>query len=122
MSLIKRKNKIYKEAYKPKVIKILKPLNIIIELFYVIGTIGTIILAVMMINNNDFSFKYLLYLFLTMLIISTIMVLFNLVFLVYSLVKKTGSIRVKLYYGILNIANLVFIWLLYYFNLLGYKV
>lgn len=122
ISFIKRKNKKYKESEKSRVIKFLKPLNIIIEVFNSIGTLGTIILAVMMIYNNDFSLKYLLYFFLTLVIVATIMVLFSLALLIYYLFKKMGSIRVKIYYMILNIANLVFVWYLYYFNILGYKI
>ncbi|WPC43661.1 serine hydrolase [Clostridium sp. JS66] len=119
VSFIRRKNKKYRKSEK---IGVIKPLNIFIEVFNVIGTLGAIMLSVMMIYNNDFSFKYLLYLFLTMLIISTIMALFSLGLSICYLVKKNVSIRTKICYVFLNIANLTFIWLLYYFNLLGYKI
>lgn len=122
VSLIKRKNKKYKESEVSITTKIIKFSNITIEVLNSIGTLGTIILAVMMIYNNDFSFKYLLYSFLTMLIISVIVVFFSLALSIYSLIRKNESIRVKVYYMFLNIANLSFIWLLYYFNLLGYKI
>lgn len=122
VSFIKRKNKKYKESKVPITTQILKFSNIAIEVFNSIGTLGTIILAVMMIYNNDFSFKYLLYFFLTMLVISSIISALNLALLSYYLAKKNESIRVKVYYVLLNIANLAFIWLLYYFNLIGYKI
>jgi CubicO group peptidase (beta-lactamase class C family) len=122
VSFIKRKSEKYKKMERQGVIRFLKVLNIVIEAFSIIGTLGAISLAVMMIYNNDFSFKYLLYFFLTMLIISTIMAIFGLVLLIYFLVKKNGSIRIKVYYTFLNIANIAFIWLVYYFNLLGFKI
>lgn len=122
VSLIKRKNKKNNESKVPITTQILGFSNITIEVFNSIGTLGTIILAVMMIYNNDFSFKYLLYFFLTMLIISVTVVFFSLALSIYSLIRKNESIRVKVYYMFLNIANLAFIWLLYYFNLLGYKI
>ncbi|NFO74601.1 serine hydrolase, partial [Clostridium botulinum] len=97
-------------------------LNVIIEIFNVTGVFGVIILTINMCLNSDFSLVYLLYSFLTLLIVSNIMALFSLVLLIYSLVKNKGSIRARVYYIILNIANLAFIWLLYYFNFLGYKL
>lgn len=121
-SLIKRKNKKYKDAEKPRVIKILKFLNIIIEVFNSIGLLGAISLAVMMIYNNNFSVACLLYFSLTLLITSSIMVVFSFILLIYSLVNKKGSIIARVYYIFLNIANLAFVWILYYFNFLGYKL
>lgn len=121
-SVIKRRNTKYKELEKTRVIKKLKLLNIGVEIFNCIGTLGTIILAVMMISNNDFSLKYLLYFCLTLIIASTIMVLLSLVLLICSLVNRNVSFRMKMYYVFLNIANLVFVGYVYYFNLLGYKI
>lgn len=121
-SSIKRINKKYKELEKVTVMKALKLLNICVEVFYCIGTLGSIILAVMMISNNDFSLKYSLYFCLTLLIASTIIAIISLLLLIYSLFKKNVSIRRKMYYVFLNIANLVFVGYLYYFNLLGYKI
>ncbi|MGE5627725.1 MAG: serine hydrolase [Solirubrobacterales bacterium] len=119
---IKRKNKKYSELEIPRAIKILKFSNIFIEIFNSIGILGTIILAVIMIYNNDSSFIYLIYFFLSMLIIATIGAVFNLVLSIYFLFKRNVSIRIKVYCIFLNISNLTFIWFLYYFNLLGYKI
>ncbi|KFX60376.1 serine hydrolase [Clostridium botulinum] len=120
ISLIKRKK--YLKSEESKVINVIKLLNVIIEIFNVTGVFGVIILTINMCLNSDFSLVYLLYSFLTLLIVSNIMALFSLVLLIYSLVKNKGSIRARVYYIILNIANLAFIWLLYYFNFLGYKL
>lgn len=121
-SFIKRKNKKYNELETTRVIKNLKLINISVEIFNCIGTLGTAILAVMMIINNDFSLKYLLYFCLTLLIASTIIVIFSLILLIYSLFNRNVSIRMKIYYVLLNIANITFAGYLYYFNLLGYKI
>lgn len=119
VSFIKRKNK---KSEKRPVIKGLKLLNIIIEVFNIIGVIGAGILTLEMSLNSDFSLAYLLYFFLTLLNLSTIMVIFSLALLIYSLVKEKGLIRESVYYTFLNIANLAFVWILYYFNFLGYKL
>ncbi|RMD04381.1 class A beta-lactamase-related serine hydrolase [Clostridium autoethanogenum] len=119
---IRRKSKKCKEPKKIRSIKVLKLLNIIIEVFNIVGVLGAVSLEMMMINNYDFSFKYLLYFFLTLLIVSTVIIPFSLALLVYSLVKKNGSIKARGYYIFFNITNLAFIWILYYFNFLGYKI
>lgn len=121
-SFIKRKNKKYIDEEKIKVIKKLRLSNIAIEVCNILGLSGTIILAVMMIYNNNFSFSYVLYFFLTLLMISTTLVFLSIALSIYSLVRRSGFLRVRLYYILLNASNLVFIGLLYYFNFLGYKI
>lgn len=122
VSFIKRKNKKDSQVEKPRVIKVIKLLNIVIEVFNITGVLGAMILTLEMCLNSDFSLAYMLYFFLTLLIVSTIMVLFSLALLIYSLVKKKGSIGSRIYYSFLNIGNLAFVWILYYFNFLGYKL
>ena len=119
---IKRKNKKHKESEGFRVIKAIKSLNIIIEVFNITGALGAMILTLDMCLNGDFSLVYLLYFFLTLLIVSTIIVIFSLALSIYSLVKKMGPIRLRVYYIFLNIANLAFVWILYYCNFLGYKL
>ncbi|OOM14555.1 serine hydrolase domain-containing protein [Clostridium saccharobutylicum] len=121
-SFIKRKNKKHKESEKFGVIKAIKLLNIIIEVFNIIGVLGAIILTLYMCLNSDFSLACLLYFFLTLLIVSAIMVIFSLALSIYFLVKKKGSVITRVYYICLNIANLAFVWILYYFNFLGYEL
>jgi CubicO group peptidase (beta-lactamase class C family) len=122
VSFIKRKKKKYKELEKTRIIKALKLSNISIEVFNCFGILGTIILSVIMIINNDFRLKHFLYFCLTLLIASTIISFFSLVLSIYSLFKRNISIRIRTYYMFLNIANLAFAGYLYYFNLLGYKI
>lgn len=119
-SFLKRKKELKSNGF--KVIKSMKLLNVIIEIFNITGALGVIILTVTMCLNSDFSLIYLLYFFLTLLIISNIMTFLSLILLIYSLFKNKGSIRVKVHYIILNIANLAFVWVLYYFNFLGYRL
>lgn len=122
VSFIKRKNKKTKRIEENPVIKAFKLLNIIIGIFYIVGTLGAIILTLEMCLNSDFSLAYLLYFFLTLLMAAAIMVIFSLILSIYSLVKKSDTIREIIYYILLNIANTIFIWILYYFNFLGYKL
>lgn len=121
-SLIKRKNRKQNSIGTSKVIKILRRLNFAIGIFNLTGIFGAVILAMAMIVNNNFNLMYLLYFFLTLLILSTGMTFINLILLIFVFFKKKMIIREKIYYSILSLANLLVVWLLYYFNLLGYKV
>lgn len=122
LSFIKRKNKVYKNSERTKIIEILKYDNICIEIFYIIGVLGVIISTLEMCLNSEYNLSYLLYSLLTMLIIATIIVIVSLALSIYSLIKKKGIIRQRLYYMFLNMMNLGFIWFLCYFNFLGYKL
>ncbi|MEO2681863.1 serine hydrolase, partial [Clostridium butyricum] len=122
LSFIKRKNKVYKNSERTKIIEILKYANICIEIFYIIGGLGVIISTLEMCLNSEYNLSYLLYSLLTMLIIATIIVIVSLALSIYSLIKKKGIIRQRLYYMFLNMMNLGFIWFLCYFNFLGYKL
>ena len=122
LSFIKRKNRDDKELERTKIIEILKYANISIEVFYVIGVLGSIILTLDMCLNSEYNLSCLLYAFLTLLIIATIIVIVSLALSIDSLIKKKGVIRKRLYYMFLNMVNLGFVWFLYYFNFLGYKL
>ncbi|MDK2829360.1 MAG: hypothetical protein PWP67_2180, partial [Clostridium butyricum] len=105
-----------------KIIEILKYANISIEVFYIIGVLGVIISTLEMCLNSEYNLSYLLYSLLTLLIIATIIVIVSLVLSIYSLIKKKGIIRQRLYYMFLNMMNLGLIWFLCYFNFLWYKL
>ena len=122
LSFIKRKNRDDKKLERTKIIEILKYANISIEVFYIIGVLGVIISTLEMCLNSEYNLSYLLYSLLTLLIIATIIVIVSLALSIYSLIKKKGIIRQRLYYMFLNMMNLGLIWFLCYFNFLGYKL
>ncbi len=79
-------------------------------------------MATTMISINDFSFAYLLYIFLCFLIISTILSICGLIILIYIWINNCERKVEKIYFTILTIINFTFIWFIYYFNLLGFKI
>lgn len=119
ISIVRRKNK---NIELPKIIKSFKLSNLIIQLFNVVGFFGNVILATIMLLNNNFNLAYSLYIFLSLLILSTLMVICNVILLIYLLVKKSGLRKEKIYYIVMTLINLAFVWFLYYFNFLGYNI
>jgi CubicO group peptidase (beta-lactamase class C family) len=117
VQLIKRKSK---ETL--KLIKRIKLLNLLIEVFNIIGAFGVIQLTTMMIINNNFSFKYPLYVCLSLIIVACIMFILSLLLLIYFYRIQKGLKREKIYFTLIEVVNLAFIWFLYYSNLLGYKI
>lgn len=105
-----------------RLIKMLNYLNIIIEVLDIIGVLGAIILAIKMCLTGEFNLSFGLYFFISLLIISSIVSVLSFVISTFNLVKKKGTVKSRIYNVVLNISHLVFIWVLYYFNLLGYKL
>jgi len=75
-----------------------------------------------MISINDFNFAYLLYTFLCFLIVATILSICELIILIYIWINNCGRKVEKFYFTILTIINFIFIWFIYYFNFLGFKI
>lgn len=118
---IKRKFK--KTGYKScRSIKLIKGINLVINVLNIAGIVGSVIMAMTMISINDFSFAYLLYIFLCFLIISTILSICGLIILIYIWISNCERKVEKIYFTILTIINFTFIWFIYYFNLLGFKI
>lgn len=117
VQLIKRKSK-----ETPKLIKRIKLLNLLIEIFNIIGAFGVIQLTTMMIINNNFSFKYPLYVCLSLIIVACIMFILSLLLLIYFYRIQKGLKKEKIYFILIEVVNFAFIWFLYYSNLLGYKI
>ncbi|EPY2275805.1 serine hydrolase domain-containing protein [Clostridium sporogenes] len=118
---IKRKFK--KTGYKScRSIKLIKGINLFINVFNIAGIVGSVIMAMTMISINDFSFAYVLYTFLCFLIISTILSICELIILIYIWINNCGRKVEKIYFTILTIINFTFIWFIYCFNFLGFKI
>lgn len=103
-------------------IKLIRTVNLVIDVLNVVGIIGAIIAAVGMISINDFTFAYLLYTFLGFLTVSTVLSIFGLINLIYIYIKKRVEKSEKIYFIMLTITNFIFIWFIYYFNFLGFKI
>ncbi|WP_392486157.1 serine hydrolase domain-containing protein [Haloimpatiens sp. FM7315] len=117
------KRKVKKTGYKScRSIKIIKETNLVSNILNIAGIVGTVIMAMTMISINDFTFAYLLYTFLGFLIVSTILSICGLIDLIYIWVKNRVKTSEKIYFTSLTITNFIFIWFIYYFNLLGLKI
>lgn len=115
--LIKRqKNEDFKE------IKRLNICNCIISVLSIIGFYGSVILAVSMILMNDSSFISLVYILLSCIVLATILSIMFIIYTIGILAKCNVKVKVKLFYLILSIANLVFGLEMYHFNFLGFKI
>lgn len=112
----KQENEDFKE------IKILNICNCIISLLSIIGFYGSVILAVSMILMNDSSFISLLYILLGCIVVATILSIMFIIYTIGILAKCNVKVKVKLFYLILSIANLVFGLEMYHFNFLGFKI
>lgn len=124
INIIRGTKRLFKRSLKEKSKEIKRniSLNFIISVLNITGFIGALLLANSMINSNDSSFRYLLYMLLSFLILSTFLSGVGLINLIRLWLKKTYSKRDKIYFTVVTIANLIFIWLIYYFNFLGFKV
>lgn len=117
------KRKLKKTACKScKSIKLIKRINLVINVLNIVGIVGAVIMAMTMISINDFTFAYLLYTFLGFLIVSTILSICGLINLIYIWIKNRIKRSEKIYFTILTIINFIFIWFIYYFNLLGFNI
>ncbi|MBU3091246.1 beta-lactamase family protein [Clostridium sp. CF011] len=103
-------------------IKLIRTANLVISAFNVVGMLGATIMAMTMISTNDFTFAWLLYTFLGFLIVSTVLSICGLIILIYNWVKKRGRKAEKIYFTIITIVNFIFIWFIYYFDFLGFKI
>ncbi|WP_258280584.1 MULTISPECIES: hypothetical protein [unclassified Clostridium] len=103
-------------------IKLIRTANLVISAFNVVGMLGATIMAMTMISTNDFTFAWLLYTFLGFLIVSTALSICGLIILIYNWVKKRGRKAEKIYFTIITIVNFIFIWFIYYFDFLGFKI
>ncbi|HDK7175914.1 TPA: serine hydrolase [Clostridium botulinum] len=103
-------------------IKLIKGINVFINVLNIAGIVGSVIMAMTMISINDFNFAYLLYTFLCFLIVATILSICELIILIYIWINNCGRKVEKFYFTILTIINFIFIWFIYYFNFLGFKI
>ncbi|MBZ9621840.1 serine hydrolase [Clostridium sp. FP2] len=103
-------------------IKLTRVVNLVISVLNIVGIFGAIIMAMVMISTNDFTFAWLLYTFLGFLIVSTVLSISGLITLIYIWIKKRGRKAEKNYFTIITIGNFIFIWFICYFNFLGFKI
>ncbi|MBZ9606540.1 serine hydrolase [Clostridium estertheticum] len=103
-------------------IKLIRTANLVISTFNVVGMLGATVMAMTMISTNDFTFAWLLYTFLGFLIVGAVLSICGLIILIYNWVKKRWRKAEKIYFTIITIANFIFIWFIYYFNFLGFKI
>lgn len=124
INILKGIKRLFKRSVKEKSkeIKRNSSLNFIISLLNITGFIGALVLAISIIVTNDSSFIYLLYILLSFLMFSTILSGVGLINIIRLWIKKVCSKRDKIYFTVVTIANIAFIWLIYYFNFLGVKV
>ncbi|SHI68345.1 CubicO group peptidase, beta-lactamase class C family [Clostridium cavendishii DSM 21758] len=119
--IIKRKiKKIRNKSCKS--LNLIRRVNLIISMFNIIGMLGATIMAMSMISINDFTFGYLLYIFLGFLIVATVLSISGGFILIYIWVKNRCTKVEKIYFTTLTVINFVFIWFIYYFNFLGFKI
>lgn len=105
-----------------KVIKNLNIYNCIISVLNIIGFYGGLILATLMILINDSSFIPILYILLVCILLSAILSIISIIYTIKLLIKNKVNFKLKLFYMIVSIANLIFIWAMYYFNFLEFKI
>ncbi|MCB2306430.1 beta-lactamase family protein [Clostridium estertheticum] len=103
-------------------IKLIRGVNLVVGLIDIVGIVGAIIIEMVMISNNNFTFAWLLYTFLGFLIVGAVLSICGLIILIYNWVKKIGGKSEKRYFTFLTIVNFIFIWFIYYFNFLGFKI
>lgn len=97
-------------------------LNFIISLLNLSGFIGILILAAYMIVMNNSSNIYLLYILLGLLMFSTFLSVVGLINLIRSFRKEILRKIDKVHFTIVTVSNFIFVWLIYYFNFLGFKI
>ncbi|WP_040330557.1 serine hydrolase domain-containing protein [Clostridium ihumii] len=112
----KQENEDFKE------IKRLNICNCIISFLSIMGFYGSVILAVSIILINDSSFISLLYILLGCIVVATILSIMSIIYTIGILAKCNVKVKVKLFYVIVSIANLVFGLEMYHFNFLGFKI
>lgn len=124
INILKGIKRLFKRSVKEKSkeIKRNSSLNFIISLLNITGFIGVLVLAISMIVTNDSLFIYLLYILLSFLMFSTILSGVGLINIIRLWIKRVCSKRDEIYFTVVTIANIAFIWLIYYFNFLGVKV
>ncbi|MBU3132326.1 beta-lactamase family protein [Clostridium gasigenes] len=103
-------------------IKGIRRINFITSVFNIMGFLGALLMAMSMIAINDFTFEYLLYFSLWILIISSALSVVGVINLINIYVKKQSKKRDRIYFTLITIANLIFVWLIYYFKFLGFKI
>ena len=116
--IINRKNRIKSKRSE----KVIMAVNIIGQFMMIFGFIGTCVLIQLMSLNNDMCYMFFIYLFLTMIIIGTVFSIFHILIVFKFIINGKKSYKKILYLFINCSINLSFVWLLYYFNLLGYKI
>ena len=116
--IINRKNRIKSKRSE----KVIMAVNIIGQFMMIFGFIGTCVLIQLMSLNNDMCYRFFIYLFLTMIIIGTVFSIFHILIVFKFIINGKKSYKKILYLFINCSINLSFVWLLYYFNLLGYKI
>lgn len=116
--IINRKNRIKSKRSE----KVIMAVNIIGQFMMIFGFIGTCVLIQLMSLNNDMCYMFFIYLFLTMIIIGTVFSIFHILIVFKFIINGKKSYKEILYLFINCSINLSFVWLLYYFNLLGYKI
>lgn len=96
--------------------------NIAIGILNIVGFVGSVMLAQVMVSSYDSSFMMLLYILLGILVAGTIVSVIQLVIFIITLFKKKRHHKEKIYLAVINIVNLAFIFSAYYANILGFKV
>lgn len=117
-SIKNRKNKIKSK----KIYKFLNTGNIVGQFMMIFGFTGVSILIQLISLNNDICSMFFIYLFLNMIIIGVAFTIVNAIVTLNFIVKGRTGYKKRLYVFINCSINLSFVWLLYYYNLLGYKI
>lgn len=97
-------------------------LNCITSLLFLIGSFGSLAAEFALVNNNDCPVINLLYLLLTLLIIGSVLSIASLINLIYMILNDILHVKNIIYFSVLEAAYFTFIFILYYFNFLGFNI
>lgn len=94
----------------------------VIGLIYVISFIVIFLLSAYMILNYDYTFIFIIYFILSLLLITIIVNIIWVVAFCYQLAKKRFGILATLKYSVISVVQILFILMLYSFNMIGFHV
>jgi CubicO group peptidase (beta-lactamase class C family) len=97
-------------------------INGLINLLYLLGFIGVLVLEAYMIINYDYRLMWMLYVFLTALFLAMLLNIYGLFAFGYGMIKRKFDKQILLKLSMLQVVQILFVMTLGYFNMIGYHV